>query len=148
MAEIDIVTSSTDETPIGTAVPFPQIRKVSTVISDSPVQLSDGNSSATPIDPESEEAAKDEFGYTNPNLHRRIETPEYRDKGVIRFNPTTENQYPDDEEIESQDLNPDVMPPNEYSLRIQSVYSYRTTSTFLHDDELDGGPGSGETEIP
>lgn len=55
-----------------------------------------------------EELKKDEVGFTNPNLHRRIDPAE-------RDLPETE--------------------PREYKLTIQSVNSYRTTQIITHDED-------------
>lgn len=49
--------------------------------------------------------AKDDVGFTHPNLHRRIYTP------------------------------PDGSINHKYELGIQGVCSYRTTETILHDEE-------------
>lgn len=63
---------------------------------------------AEPIEAKSEEANKDEIGFTNPNLHRRIETDLEKPDGVLDM---------------------------EISLRVQGVESYRTTSYTVHDEE-------------
>lgn len=63
---------------------------------------------AEPIEDNSAEADKDEVGFTNPNLHRRMKT-----------------------ELEK----PDDVLDMEISLRVQGVESYRTTSYTVHDEE-------------
>ena len=145
MADIDIVTNweeNPEDKVGGFTVPFPQIRKHSLISDDDDIVVSEDASVATIIPEDGEEKAKDDLGYTNPNLHRRIDTAEYRDKGHSYF------INPSQEEIDEYNLNLNAMPPNEYSLRIHGVNSYRTTTVYLHDDSLKGGPGTGETEIP
>ena len=57
-----------------------------------------------------EEAAKDEVGFTNPNLHRRFDIHE-----------------PSESSGE--------LAPREYDVRIaDKVHSYRTTTTFTHQE--------------
>lgn len=52
---------------------------------------------------------KDKVGFTNPNLHRRVK----------------EDRTVGDKEYL----------PREYNLSIQGVDSYRTTESFIHDEE-------------
>lgn len=56
-----------------------------------------------------DEQAKDDIGYTNPNLHRRVDP-----------------QQPTD---------PDKVKPDSYQLGIYGTNSYRTTTTYYHDEE-------------
>lgn len=57
--------------------------------------------------------ARDELGFTNKNLHRRVDPKE----------PKTVDKY-------NQEL-----APREYTLSIHDVYSYRTTNVIVHDEE-------------
>ena len=61
------------------------------------------------IDPASEEQVLDDIGFTNPNLHRRIDPQE----------PTTEG----------------AVAPNSYSIGIYGKNSHRTVKLHLHDEE-------------
>lgn len=70
-----------------------------------------------------EELARDELGFTNPNLHRRIMNPGQQP-------PVAENP-----------LNQEVAPRN-YKLGIQNVHSYRTTQINVHNEN------SIDSEIP
>lgn len=63
----------------------------------------------------SEDKTRDDVGFTNPNLHERIEM----------------NSQPEGE-----------FKPRKYHVSIQGVNQYRTTESFLHDDEVN------EDEIP
>lgn len=60
------------------------------------------------------ELARDELGFTNPNLHRRID--------------------PQDPPAADDDRNQEVA-PRDYDLKIQNVHSYRTTTINVHDEE-------------
>lgn len=68
---------------------------------------------------DADDLARDELGFTNPNLHRRIELHE----------PTGHE-------------NPPEYAPREYSLDLCSVHSYRTTTITLHNED------SIDSEIP
>lgn len=61
-----------------------------------------------------EDLARDKLGFTNPNLHRRINPQE----PVIADNPLNQ-------ELE----------PRRYTLSVHGVYSYRTTELTVHDEE-------------
>lgn len=65
--------------------------------------------------------ARDELGYTNPNLHRRVD--------------------PQEPKKADNPLNQEVA-PRDYQLDIQNVHSYRTTKINVHDEE------STDCEIP
>lgn len=67
---------------------------------------------ARPAD--AEDLANDAYGYTHPNLHRRIDPQE----------PDTSKSG-------------EVL-PRDYELSIQGVNSYRTTTTHFHDDVCEG----------
>lgn len=78
---------------------------------------------------------KDVIGFTNPNLHRRVnpqEPPEPTDPNYDPKDPTS---------VDRSYLNRELK-PREYELEIQGVHSYRTTTMFVHDEE------SITTEIP
>lgn len=68
-----------------------------------------------------DDLARDELGFTNPNLHRRVD--------------------PKDPPIADNPLNQEVAPRG-YQLQIQNVHSYRTTTINVHDEE------SIDSEIP
>lgn len=68
-----------------------------------------------------EDLQRDELGFTNPNLHRRID--------------------PQEPEIADSILNQEKLPRG-YQLTIQNVHSYRTTTINAHDEE------SIDSEIP
>lgn len=57
---------------------------------------------------------RDDLGFTNPNLHRRIE--------------------PQDPPKADDPLNQEVQ-PRDYSLNLQNVHSYRTTTINVHDED-------------
>ena len=59
-----------------------------------------------------EDIAKDDFGITDPNLHRRIDD-------------------------EATPLHPSETIPDSYTLSVKSVNSYRTTEHHIHDDSSD-----------
>lgn len=61
-----------------------------------------------------EDLARDELGFTHPNLHRRV--------------------YPKDPPIADDSRNQELL-PRSYDLQIQNVHSYRTTSINTHDEE-------------
>lgn len=53
----------------------------------------------------------DDRGFTNPNLHRRIDP--------------------------KQPTDPDLVSPNDYSIGIYGVHSHRTVTLHTHDEESD-----------
>lgn len=61
-----------------------------------------------------EDLQRDEYGYTHPNLHRRIDP-----------------QQPDTNETGE-------VAPRDYRLEILGVNSYRTTTKHFHDDVCEG----------
>lgn len=61
-----------------------------------------------------DELAKDKLGTTNLNLHRRIDPKQMNDE----------------------------LAPRKYSIAVQGVESYRTTESYLHDEQ------STESETP
>lgn len=61
------------------------------------------------IDPSSLDQELDDLGFTNPNLHRRIDPQE----------PTTEG----------------AVAPNSYVIGIYGKNSHRTVTLYLHDEE-------------
>ena len=94
----------------GNEIPFP-----STGCKPGVVQASDG----TIVDQVAYD--KDVAGFTNPNLHRRID--------------------PQEPEQDENPLNQEVA-PRDYKLEIHGVHSYRTTTYNVHDED------SITTEIP
>lgn len=80
-----------------------------------------GQGPATRAD--ADDLARDELGFTHPNLHRRIMNPG-------QTPPIAEN--PLDQEVA----------PRNYKLQIQNVHSYRTTQINVHDED------SIDSEIP
>lgn len=70
-------------------------------MSDNRPMLEQGN--ATPLD--EEDISRDDIGFTNPNLHRRIDPHQL------------EGEYA----------------PRDYNLSINNVNSYRMTENFLRD---------------
>jgi len=80
-----------------------------------------GQGPARPAD--SDDLARDELGFTHPNLHRRI------------MNPGQDPQRAENP------LNQEIAPRN-YKLQIQNVHSYRTTQLNVHDED------SIDSEIP
>lgn len=70
--------------------------------------LTPTGASAKPLTPE--EQAKDDLGFTNPKLHRRVDPQTPTDPREVR--------------------------PKEYTLGIyDKLHSYRTIETFYHDEE-------------
>lgn len=67
------------------------------------------------------ELARDALGFTNPNLHRRVDP----------------QQPPIAEDPKNQELL-----PRDYTFNIQNLRSYRTTHTNTHDEE------SIDSEVP
>lgn len=64
---------------------------------------------ATPVEPDSIEDKRDALGFTNPNLHRRL-------------NPTK----PESE-----------LGPRDYKILVSGLNSYRTITKILHDEDSD-----------
>lgn len=83
---------------------------------------------------------KDEYGYTHPNLHRRVDPQD----------PTTEESSSDTKDMEFPELTIEVptyerrkntkvnnyqeIAPRDYEIQIQHVHSYRTTTMNTHDE--------------
>lgn len=107
--------------PIELAAPFPTMKYGEFEYEDGVVRQQDR---ATPVEPGSIEYINDQLTYTNPNLHRRIDDPGYREAAV---------------EIDDQKFE-----ENEYTIAIHGVNSYRTTTYFLHSEDAD----IFENEIP
>lgn len=59
-----------------------------------------------------EDLERDEVGYTNPNLHRRVD-PQDPPEGSHKYK------------------------PNDYEIGIYSVNSYRTTESHYHDEDTE-----------
>lgn len=79
-----------------------------------------GQGPATKIDEGTDEYIKDQNGFTNPNLHRRVEEPSEvsdseKEQGILDY---------------------------KYNLGIYGFNSYRTTETITHSEVSD------ETEVP
>ena len=78
---------------------------------------------------------RDVVGYTNPDLHRRVDPQKPPE-------PTDPNYDQDDpKSVDRSYLNQEIE-PRKYELGIQGVHSYRTTTYTVHDEE------STTTEIP
>ena len=92
-----------------------------------------GQGLATEVEPGSVEEAKDELGYTNPTLHRRITVKNER---IAAREP-----------IDGQPMYvvPGKLGTNDYWVALESVDSYRTTEYYEHT-EIEGSPF--ENEIP
>lgn len=71
-----------------------------------------GQGPAVPADEEA--LAKDELGFTNPNLHRRVD--------------------PQEPPVADNPLNQEIAPRG-YQISIQNLRSYRTTQINVHDEE-------------
>lgn len=69
-----------------------------------------GQGPAKVVDDNSDEMVKDEFGYTNPNLHRRVDA--------------SHDHIPANESS-----------PRNYELGIYNLNSYRTVTRHTHDEE-------------
>lgn len=82
--------------PEGNILPYP-------TIGQGPATLAD-----------EDDLARDALGFTNPNLHRRID--------------------PHDPPVAEDPLNQEAL-PRSYNLQIQNVHSYRTTHINTHDEE-------------
>lgn len=80
---------------------------------------------ATPVEEHSVDEINDTIGYTNLNLHRRIQDEGDRDSALVLPDGTKWLE-------------------NEYCLTIHGVNSYRTTTYFLHTENSN----EFETEIP
>lgn len=89
--------------------------------------------------------AKDERGFTNPNLHRRVDpaTPpttsdgsEHSDIHHVRDNSLFVSNASDGNFLDGE------IAPREYKLAIEGLHSYRTTKYVTHDEE------STTSEIP
>ena len=75
-----------------------------------------------------EEVVKDEHGYTHPNLHRRVDQDPVIPVG---------SNYPFVHYKEDG-----TAYPQHIDIGVYGLESYRTTTTFIHDEESD------EDEIP
>lgn len=64
-----------------------------------------------------EDKAMDEFGFTNPDLHRRIKEP-------------SEDPIPESDDKRNQELT-----KRSYQLSIMNVNSYRTITTTVHNED-------------
>ena len=101
------------------------------VESDPPIS---GSAPAQPVSPE--DLARDTLGFTNPNLHRRIDVGTYNDKATtvnVRTTSGTKITIKKGQEID----------PREYNLQIQGTNSYRTVKYTLYEEG-----GSKTSEIP
>lgn len=74
-------------------------------------------------------------GYTNPNLHRRVDPQKPPEPTDPNYDPT------DPKSVDRSYLNQELE-PRKYNLEIHGVHSYRTTTYTVHDEE------STTTEIP
>ena len=93
-----------------------------------------GSAPAQPVSPE--DLARDTLGFTNPNLHRRIDVGTYNDKATtvnVRTTSGTKITIKKGQEID----------PREYNLQIQGTNSYRTVKYTLYEED-----GSKTSEIP
>lgn len=70
-----------------------------------------GQGPGTYVDSDSEEQVLDDIGFTNPNLHRRIDP--------------------------QPDPFPGAVAPNSYSISIHGKDSYRTVTLHTHDEDSD-----------
>ena len=88
-----------------------------------------------------EDLQKDAAGITDPNLHRRFNIESELLEEVM----ITENNFMlaiDDEFVLSSIIDEPVETPYSYVISVQSLNSYRTTQTDVHDES------STESEIP
>lgn len=88
-----------------------------------------------------EDLQKDAAGITDPNLHRRFNIESELLEEVM----ITENNFMlaiDDEFVLSSVIDEPVETPYSYVISVQSLNSYRTTQTDVHDES------STESEIP
>lgn len=119
VSEIDL-SNLTYTDASGNEVPFPSIGYSKTKV----VERSDG----TVLDPE--DYARDQVtGFTNPNLHRRVDIKDPPD-------PIPDPFY-DPEDPESVDrsyLNKQIA-PHDIEINIHGTHSYRTTTYHVHDEE-------------
>ena len=88
-----------------------------------------------------EDLQKDAAGITDPNLHRRFNIEsELLDEVII-----TEDNFMlaiDDDFVLSSTVDEPIETPYSYVISVQSLNSYRTTQTDVHDES------STESEIP
>lgn len=73
---------------------------------------SEGTNPATPAT--EDELAKDATGFTNPNLHRRVDPQDPK---------------------EAADVLDQEVGPRDYKLTVSKLHSYRTTHINTHDEE-------------
>lgn len=88
-----------------------------------------------------EDLQKDAAGITDPNLHRRFNIESELLEEVM----ITEDNFMlaiDDEFVLSSVIDEPVETPYSYVISVQSLNSYRTTQTDVHDES------STESEIP
>lgn len=88
-----------------------------------------------------EDLQKDAVGVTDPNLHRRFNIESESLEEVM----ITEDNFVlavDDEFVLSSTVDEPVETPYSYVISVQSLNSYRTTQTDVHDES------SNESEIP
>lgn len=88
-----------------------------------------------------EDLQKDAAGVTDPNLHRRFNIESELLEEVM----ITEDNFMlaiDDEFVLSSIIDEPVETPYSYVISVQSLNSYRTTQTDIHDES------STESEIP
>ena len=76
-----------------------------------------------------------DVGFTNPNLHRRVDPQEPPEPTDPNYDPT------DPKSVDRSYLNKEIE-PRQYELEIMGVHSYRTTTKIVHSEE------SIDTEIP
>lgn len=80
----------------------------------------------------SEDAARDKLGFTNPNLHRRLDNKDHSDSAsTMKVTPKSQS-IPKGAELDLRN----------YTLQIHKVNSYRTVEYILHDED------STTSEIP
>ena len=72
--------------------------------------------------------AKDDLGFTNPNLHRRVDPQAPPDPTDPNYDPT------DPTSVDRAYLNKEIA-PRDYDLTLQGVNSYRTTTYNVHNEE-------------
>lgn len=78
---------------------------------------------------------KDVIGFTDPNLHRRIDPQDPPEPEDPNYDPK------DPKSVNRAYLNQEIS-PRSYDINIHGVHSYRTTTIHTHDEE------SITTEIP
>ena len=74
------------------------------------------------------EYERDEFGLTNPTLHRRVDPQEPPAPEDPNYDPT------DPTSVNRAYLNKEIA-PRDYDITLQGVNSYRTTTHTVHDEE-------------